>query len=195
MGKRDGAGDSRFVILRSMEGLTKVCSKCSLVKPVLDFGRCKGTLDGLRKTCKSCKSKEGKEYYAAHVEVERQRSRDRTERDPGYRREYALAHLDQEARSKRSHNLRVRYGLSLEDYEKLLAVQHGGCAICGVLVSGGRSSLLHVDHDHKTKQVRGLLCSECNLRLGHVEDIEFQAKAKVYLGRCQSVDSLTSASL
>ncbi|MFB7420739.1 endonuclease VII domain-containing protein [Streptomyces sp. NPDC056210] len=50
------------------------------------------------------------------------------------------------------------YGLSMEDYEKLLKAQDGACAICG----GKRKYNLQVDHCHKTEAVRGLLCKSCN---------------------------------
>ena len=50
-------------------------------------------------------------------------------------------------------------GVSDEDYALLLAMQGGGCAICG---QPPKSRRLHVDHDHKTGRVRGLLCFVCN---------------------------------
>ncbi len=65
------------------------------------------------------------------------------------------------ARSRASSALRIRYGIDIDDYEALLAHQGGVCAGCmkPPPKSGRR---LHVDHDHKTKQVRGILCWQCN---------------------------------
>lgn len=57
------------------------------------------------------------------------------------------------------------YGLTVEDYNRLLEAQQGGCALCG------RTTLkLHIDHDHDTGQVRGLLCVNCNTALGKLGD-------------------------
>lgn len=58
---------------------------------------------------------------------------------------------------------------------------HPACDICGREVSGrGR----HVDHDHETGEVRGVLCLNCNLALGHFNDsIENLARAIEYLER------------
>ena len=76
-----------------------------------------------------------------------------------------------------------RYGLTREAYEALLAVQRGVCAICGKreLAKRGR---LHIDHNHITKRVRGLLCSNCNTGLGKFrEQIAFLEAAIEYLRR------------
>lgn len=71
------------------------------------------------------------------------------------------AHLD--------HILR-RYGLAPSDYYALLVKQNYLCAICGGKCSKtGRFKHFHVDHDHVTGKVRGLLCFNCNLRLGWLE--------------------------
>lgn len=61
-----------------------------------------------------------------------------------------------------------KYGLSEEDYERLLAEQGGVCAICEEPPSG-RWKRLAVDHDHETGEVRGLLCITCNTLLGRLE--------------------------
>lgn len=45
----------------------------------------------------------------------------------------------------------------------------------------GKVKELSVDHDHVTGKIRGLLCHKCNVKLGHIEDIEFVLKAKIYL--------------
>ena len=71
----------------------------------------------------------------------------------------------------RKHALKAKYGLTLEAYEKLLVAQNGRCAICGN--SGGRkdgSGRLHVDHNHRTGKVRGLLCGWCNTSIGRFDD-------------------------
>jgi hypothetical protein len=71
-------------------------------------------------------------------------------------------------------NLKRLYGITFADYERMLAEQGGGCAICGSKTSKaiirGKEVLFHVDHDHETGVVRGLLCAKCNLGLGSFED-------------------------
>jgi hypothetical protein len=53
-------------------------------------------------------------------------------------------------------------GVSDADYERMLAAQDGHCAICP---STPKTRRLHVDHDHRTGAVRGLLCHRCNRAL------------------------------
>lgn len=65
--------------------------------------------------------------------------------------------------------LRRKYGWTPEQFDAQLALQGGGCAICGDLKPGGHGRW-HVDHDHETGQVRGILCSNCNLGVGNVKD-------------------------
>ena len=77
------------------------------------------------------------------------------------------------------------YGISEEEYNALLEKQRGRCAIClGDSTRNTRTWSFHVDHDHATGQVRGLLCSSCNLGLGHFGDdpIRLQAAAKYLWG-------------
>ena len=70
------------------------------------------------------------------------------------------------------------YGISMADYGLILNKQNGVCAICGK--TDIRS--LGVDHCHKTKKVRGLLCYNCNLALGYFKDnVESLIKAIAYL--------------
>jgi recombination endonuclease VII len=72
-----------------------------------------------------------------------------------------------------------RFGLSVSDYESLLHAQGGVCAICrGFWKSKHR---LSVDHDHRTGEVRGLLCTACNNHLAWVENPEWMLRAKAYL--------------
>lgn len=63
----------------------------------------------------------------------------------------------------------AKRGLTVPEYEAKLAAQGGRCAICWSDCPGGKGRW-HIDHDHQTGQVRGLLCSRCNLLLGHGRD-------------------------
>lgn len=68
----------------------------------------------------------------------------------------------------RAAKLRARYGIGVEEYDRLLADQGGTCAICRNLPRPGRD--LCVDHNHLTGEVRGLLCDLCNRTLGQAGD-------------------------
>lgn len=61
----------------------------------------------------------------------------------------------------RNWHYRRNFGISIAEYERLLAAQHGRCKICEAK-HGGRWKTFAVDHDHATGRVRGLLCSHCN---------------------------------
>ncbi len=64
--------------------------------------------------------------------------------------------------------LRRKYGITLEDWSRLYDMQKGLCAICSeVFIS---NSAAHVDHNHITNKVRGLLCRQCNTMLGFAKD-------------------------
>jgi len=77
--------------------------------------------------------------------------------------------------------IRRQYGISMQEFDKLLEFQKHGCAICNKPITK-LSKRMNIDHDHKTGQVRGLLCSGCNTGLGHLgDDIEGLKRALKYL--------------
>ena len=65
---------------------------------------------------------------------------------------------------ERNCQLRWKYGITLNDYKKMLSDQSNSCAICGNALAGsrGHNNTFAVDHNHKTNKVRGLLCQSCN---------------------------------
>lgn len=65
---------------------------------------------------------------------------------------------------RRDSHLKRTYGITLDQYQKLLEGQNFRCAICDKHQDDERTSL-HVDHDHSTGEIRGLLCNYCNRRL------------------------------
>lgn len=85
---------------------------------------------------------------------------------------------------QRELHLRRKYGITPEDYDRMLAEQGGGCAICGRGPSerGKYRQYLHVDHCHETGRVRGLLCDQHNLLLGQWgDDVDQLRRAIEYL--------------
>lgn len=66
--------------------------------------------------------------------------------------------------------LRWRYGLSLADFETMLASQNGCCVICGVAFGSIFKDKPRVDHCHSTGRIRDLLCTGCNTGLGSFRD-------------------------
>ena len=86
----------------------------------------------------------------------------------------------------KSKHLSFSYGITLDEYNVMFAEQEGCCAICGThQCSTGKA--LAVDHDHLTKQVRGLLCANCNTALGKLNDnIDTILRAADYLRAAKS---------
>lgn len=86
----------------------------------------------------------------------------------------------------RKYNLR-KYGLTVEDYDRMFAEQGGACILCGNPPNpdGVRAaSRLHPDHDHVTGRVRDLLCLTCNVGIGHLrDDPALLRKAAEYIER------------
>lgn len=151
---------------------TKICRKCGQEKPHLEFYAHRRTGDGRANYCRDC----AKAY-------QRQR------RDAAKTAEYnKLRQLDPVRRRKHEQNIKAwrlkLYGLTPEGYNALLEAQDGRCAICGEPGKVWANRNLHVDHDHESGTVRGLLCGRCNVGLGFFgDDIERLSRAITYLAR------------
>jgi hypothetical protein len=79
----------------------------------------------------------------------------------------------------RDRYLMLQYGITENEYQRILEVQGGGCFICG---RPPKSIKLSVDHEHSTGIVRGILCMACNKAVAYLRDRAFYAnRAEVYL--------------
>lgn len=67
------------------------------------------------------------------------------------------------------YDLKKSYGIGIEDYSDMLDRQEGKCAICRTAKARTPKGLC-VDHCHKSKMVRGLLCDDCNRGIGIFKD-------------------------
>ena len=129
----------------------KTCKKCLLEKPADKFYKEKRVKDGLQARCIDCCKADAKAVFKTNPEPYRERARQRHIDDPLLSRKRTCR----------------KYGMTLDDYDKLLEAQDHKCAICKCEESGhNMTEDFLIDHDHLTNQVRGLLCSSCNLMLG-----------------------------
>lgn len=72
--------------------------------------------------------------------------------------------------------LTTKYGITIAEYDALLASQGGGCKICGAV------KRLHLDHCHTSRLNRGILCNRCNIGIGYFSDNpSLLKKAAAYL--------------
>lgn len=125
----------------------KRCARCKEEKPLEDFTSLRASRDGKDYYCKPCANARYLEHREARLEYQRKW----TVRQPGYHRRYAL---------------RRKYGMTSDDFWRLVEDQEGRCT-CGRYLDFTNTC---VDHCHKTGKVRGLLCTPCNLALGHTGD-------------------------
>lgn len=99
-------------------------------------------------------------------------------------RDYYIAQAKEYRRknpeAKRRYEIKRLYGISKEDYQLLLADQHGKCGICKLEFT----KTPHVDHCRASGVVRGLLCFNCNRAIGHFQDsVEIIQNAINYLSK------------
>lgn len=134
--------------------LKKTCYKCSMVKASSEFPKNRAMRDGLASWCKECWNA----YYAEREGNPEGRMR------------------------QRGRHLQRRYGLTIEEYDSLLASQGGKCAICGA-VRAEDQRFFAVDHCHATGEVRGILCTTCNVTLGRIENAGGLPAFENYLGQ------------
>ena len=131
---------------------TKICSQCHEEKPIDEFYKNKNTKDGYHGQCKSCMNANNLEYVRTHREIAR-------------KIENNYNHQHPEKYDKIKHRARLRkYKITDEYFHGLLTSQGGVCAICG------EPNPTCIDHNHKTGEVRGLLCQDCNFAIGVMRD-------------------------
>ena len=129
-----------------MDGI-KVCTKCGISKSLTEFGTRKHRSGryGPNPFCRECDA-------TRHKETRR--------KDPEH---------------VRAIERKSEYGITTDQFNEILALQGGRCAIC--LEEFGTT---RVDHDPKTGAVRGILCHGCNVKLGLYKDDPEILRSKGY---------------
>ena len=182
----------------SFPGDTKQCPDCGETKSVAEFSRNAARPDGLQFYCKNCYSARSARAYRERQLRKGKVVRERVEVPPEHkycrrcdqikpfsewhrngRQSDGLSGYCKACRAELSHvrHLKKTFGLTPEALDGLIASQGGTCAICD-------GPPQHVDHDHATGKVRGVLCGPCNMGLGQFQDDPTRLeRASTYLRR------------
>lgn len=137
----------------------KICNKCKAQKPLNEFFKDKNNkTDGHYSICKVCKT--------AGTYKWREHNRDKyNETQRSFQRGYT-------SEERYGHEIKRRYGCTLEQYNAMLVAQEGKCALCSTLHNPAeKKGRLFVDHCHTNGKVRALLCSACNSMLGYANPV------------------------
>jgi len=168
------------------------CSKCGELKDLDQFYKATGGRDGLRGDCKACFAARRAAWYRENTEREKARVKAWQEANReeylAKQKKYREEHADEIKAKLRASHLKRKYGITVERYNRLFFRQNGRCLLCRALPTDGIS--LHVDHDHATGRVRGLLCFRCNNAIGDLrDDPELLERAAAYLRGDWPVDT------
>lgn len=195
----------------------KRCRDCGETKPIVEFWKWKGSKDGHALYCRDCfgfrnaatiarrrerqglpplvprakppEVPEGLKWCRDCAEIKPLEMFVLSKKSPTGRGSYCKPCQNargEESRQRlhggsREYHLRRRYGIGVKVFEAILAEQDGKCLICE------RPDPEHVDHDHQTGKVRGILCFNCNQGLGNFrDDIRSLIRAVNYLMRGSS---------
>jgi hypothetical protein len=138
--KNAGTNKTKARVRADIERQRKICPLCGIEKSFEEFNVKINNADERTTLCKTCMVIIRRKAYE----------------EPGYKNKVREA------------SYQKKYGISILDFNKMLAAQGDGCAICGNRSSGKRK--LSVDHAHDSLIIRGILCSGCNTGLGGFRD-------------------------
>jgi hypothetical protein len=170
----------KFKAAPSVELGEKWCRRCELVQPSDAFAVNRTAADGRQAQCRTCAAAAYREKREQSGHIVRP-----ADIPPGHKFcrgcQRVLPHSEWAVRSTTKDGLAFRcktcmsasdqakhlqrtYGMSVADLDAMLDAQHGVCAICQT------GPAVHVDHDHRSGRVRGLLCFRCNAAIGQLGD-------------------------
>lgn len=150
----------------------RICTKCGIEKEITEFHKSKGGIFNIRGECIECRKEWRKEY---------QQRPETKKKSKIYNKNHYILNSDNEknygkihSEERNNNRLKALYGITLEQYNQMLKDQNGVCAICKqpetAIHQNGKIKRLAVDHNHKTGQVRGLACDNCNHGIGFFKE-------------------------
>lgn len=182
--------------------MDKTCNTCKLTKDVSEFGRRSRSSDGLMASCKECcavrrkndpnRKERNARYSKENRDKLNEQRRSRYAKDPSkfqaHNAQWKRDNPEKVKAAYRRAQLR-KYGLTPEDYDRMVEEQGGKCLICNQEPPprNGKPEPLAVDHCHEVGVVRGLLCWRCNGAIGIIGEANIE-RAVAYLAATRLED-------
>jgi len=179
----------------------KTCTKCKVKKDTSEFSKDKRRIDGLQLSCKECR----RNYYLDHREktiaeayTYRQAHKEEIAKN---KRRYEKEHKEEIAKRRKAYreeNMELfrereylyKYGITLQQKYEMWESQDARCLGCKKEVDINK---IHVDHNHDTGEIRGLLCTQCNSIIGLAyENIQTLLSLVEYLREYNHLSLLTT---
>ena len=146
----------------------KTCTKCGVTKPLFEFYDNKAAKSGKFSACRKCCKIYRILNKARKIEYDQKRYAENADQLKTYQKQYKAENPDKIKQNRNKYHLKKRYGLSPQEKQSMLDDQNNCCAICKIEFDDAKAT--HVDHNHDTNELRGILCRNCNLGLGHFKD-------------------------
>lgn len=160
--------------LTNVTATGKICRGCELDKPLSEYTKTNRNSSGYHARCRTCTSAQQKQWREANPGKNAEYGRRWAERNPDYKKDEKFSSLEYRQqnylKNGRNRALKLKYGITVDEFNVMLASQGGRCAICGRPDSGKLDSGMNVDHSHESGKVRGILCHYCNVGLGNFQD-------------------------
>ena len=153
------------------EGMKK-CACCKELKLTTEFSSAASTWDKLNSACKACALASTRRW------LEKKKAAGDYEEVKRKRREGMKKWRDANTDEAKERHMKSSYGISWKEYAEMLTAQEGKCAICGTTKPGGVGRF-HIDHCHNSKDVRGLLCGNCNTGLGKFKHLPHNLESAI----------------
>ncbi len=154
----------------------KKCSKCKKRKPVGAFHWQNKKLRKRMAACAECNLERQRVFRKNNPDLQKKNDRASYQKNKKHRVVYARRYRIENPDKTRATNLKVKYGITIEEYDLLKGSQKSRCGICNVHENNLKKRLV-VDHCHSTNKIRGLLCDTCNRFLGFYEKLNIQCES------------------
>jgi hypothetical protein len=163
----------------------KRCIKCGIEKPLNEYTIHNRNKGQHRNFCHDCEKQWISKYHKTPQGKEKRKEWVENNKDKidEYKEIYKndLVRKEKSRTYHRARWLMINFNMTVDKYMSMFEQQDGKCAICGIERNGGKRNFC-IDHDHKTGNVRGLLCHSCNVSVGLMKDSPYLLrKAAEYL--------------
>lgn len=157
--------------------MKKQCQSCKKVFSICNFRKDKNRKDKHSIYCKQCVSQRDRIYYLKNSERIKKYVRKWERKNKKQVNKTKRKYQQQNRKAYRSYELKCKYGITNQEFSKLLDNQNYRCAVCKRPFVDLK---VEIDHNHKTGLVRGLLCRRCNALMGWVDQFKLLKRALKY---------------